>query len=101
MAILALARAACRARGQSKRARALGDAEDDFAVDELLLAASRVAKSGGCQAVDLAQGALGELVEGGEGVVGEEVRARIRRALSRKRTYSAVSSTVAGASRKR
>src|SRR4051794_33801669 len=48
----------------------VADAEDEFAVDELLLASGGVAESGACQAVDLAQGALGQLVEGGEGVVG-------------------------------
>src|SRR5580700_10351263 len=51
----------------------LADAEDELSVDELLLAAYCVTKRSARQAVDLAQGALGELVESGEGVVGEEV----------------------------
>src|SRR6202789_2290639 len=51
----------------------LADAEDELAVDELLLAAGCVAESGAGQAIDLAQGALGQLMERGEGVVGEEV----------------------------
>src|SRR6185437_8135431 len=39
----------------------------------LLLAAGSVPQSGGGEAVDLAQGALGQFVESGEGVIGEEV----------------------------
>src|SRR6202021_2667991 len=59
--------------GSVEAGEALANAEDDLAVDELFLAANSFTKSCTRQAVDLAQGALGELVEGGEGVVGEEV----------------------------
>ena len=44
--------------------------KDELAVNELLLAAHGVAEGGVGQAVDLAQGALGELMQRGEGVVG-------------------------------
>lgn len=59
-----------------------------------------VAQGGRREAFDCAQHALGELVEGGERVVGEEV-ALASAPRRRKRTYSAVSSTVADASKKR
>src|SRR5580700_4074127 len=60
-------------RVEVSRSECLADAEDELSVDELLLAAYCVTKRSARQAVDLAQGALGELVESGEGVVGEEV----------------------------
>lgn len=51
----------------------VGDAGDHIAVDELLLSSSGVAESGGGEAVDLAQRALGQLVQDGESVIGEQV----------------------------
>ena len=49
-----------------------GDARDDFAVDELLLATGGFSKSGGGEPVDLAQRSLALLVQRGKRVVGEE-----------------------------
>ena len=49
----------------------LAGTEDELAVNELLLSARGVAEGGVGQAVDLAQGALGELMQRGEGVVGK------------------------------
>ena len=50
----------------------LGDAEDGVSVDEILLSPGGFAQGGGGDAVNLAQGPLGVLVEGRERVVGED-----------------------------
>ena len=78
----------------------LADAEDEFAVDELLLPARSVAESGAGEAVDLAQGALRKLVESGEGIVGEEVAFAPGVVEAEADVLGGVV-TVAGASRKR
>lgn len=58
--------------GSVEARQGLGDADDGLPVDELLLAACCLAQGGGGEPVDLAQRSLGQLVEGGERVVGEE-----------------------------
>ena len=56
-----------REAGSLEASEGFGDAKDDLAVDELLLASSGLAQCGGGEPVDLAQSALRQLVKGAEG----------------------------------
>ena len=77
-----LRRCPSRRRGGSNRATGgdrsveaserFGDTQDALAVDELPLSSCGLAERGGGEAIDLTQGALRQLVQGGERIVGEQ-----------------------------